>query len=502
MKKQYSIVVDCGENTHDCGYTKIENGSTNHGLWAHYLTCQNYQELIDRNWRRSGKYLYKPDPTKCACILYTIRLDASQFVPEKKHEKVVKKLLNYLNGENPKPIEQKPKEKKVYLDENQIELLKLYESLLPSLLDDLKIEENLKKEIFNNLKEVLFVMECKDQKSTYYCNIGLRLSAFLKKRNVQIPPKDIVKILTLKLKENFTVKNDLILLSRNPVKKEIEKEEMKEKETHKLEIKMFPSKFDQESFKLYKKYQVSIHQDKEEDLSEKGFTKFLIDSPLYYEKTGKEGKFEIKEEITGLEGLSKITLCDFQGYGSYHIQYRIDGKLFMVAVVDMLPYCLSSVYLFYDPDYDFISPGVYSSLSEILYVKALSKILPNLKYYYLGFYIHNVQKMRYKGQYQPSELLCPTKNIFVPMKDVLELIEKDTKEGVKPSERKLILYDGKINSTSTNTDQVLCMLQNQLFKFASLKDLLGNEMKKSVLKYQQLVGENLSKSMVLIINLE
>ncbi len=35
--------------------------------------------------------------------------------------------------------------------------------------------------------------------------------------------------------------------------------------------------------------------------------------------------------------------------GGFHQQYLLDGKIFCVGVVDLLPNCLSSVYLFYDP---------------------------------------------------------------------------------------------------------------------------------------------------------
>lgn len=51
------------------------------------------------------------------------------------------------------------------------------------------------------------------------------------------------------------------------------------------------------------------------------------------------------------------------GYGSFHQQYWLDGnKLIAVAVIDILPYAVSSVYFFYDPDYSFLSLGTYSSL--------------------------------------------------------------------------------------------------------------------------------------------
>ena len=46
--------------------------------------------------------------------------------------------------------------------------------------------------------------------------------------------------------------------------------------------------------------------------------------------------------------------------------------------------------------------GTYSALREI----QLSKDL-ELPYYYMGYYIHSVSKMRYKGRFQPSDLLCP-----------------------------------------------------------------------------------------------
>lgn len=43
---------------------------------------------------------------------------------------------------------------------------------------------------------------------------------------------------------------------------------------------------------------------------------------------------------------------------------------------------------------------------EIEFTKKLSAIRPALKYYYMGYYIQSCPKMRYKGKFQPSELLC------------------------------------------------------------------------------------------------
>ena len=48
------------------------------------------QELLNRGWRRSGCWLYKPDLRETCCPPYTIRLDVHRFQPKKarqtKHE--------------------------------------------------------------------------------------------------------------------------------------------------------------------------------------------------------------------------------------------------------------------------------------------------------------------------------------------------------------------------------------------------------------------------------
>ena len=50
------------------------------------------------------------------------------------------------------------------------------------------------------------------------------------------------------------------------------------------------------------------------------------------------------------------------GFGSFHQQYLLDGKIIAVGVVDILPHSVSSKYLYYDPDYSFLSLGTYSAL--------------------------------------------------------------------------------------------------------------------------------------------
>ena len=55
-----------------------------------------------------------------------------------------------------------------------------------------------------------------------------------------------------------------------------------------------------------------------------------------------------------------------QGFGSFHQQYWLDDQLIAVGVLDVLPHCVSSVYLYYDPQYSFLSLGTYASLRWVV----------------------------------------------------------------------------------------------------------------------------------------
>ena len=179
---------------------------------------------------------------------------------------------------------------------------------------------------------------------------------------------------------------------------------------HKLEVKLVQSaprtkEFDETfaaSYALYKQYQMVIHNDKEEDCSEEQYTRFLVDSPLQRTPTGGTGP----------------------ALGSYHQQYYLDGKLVMVGVVDLLPRYVSSVYVFYDPAIMFLSPGVVSALYEIAYTRQLHALTPSVAVYCLGYYVHNCQKMRYKGQYRPSFLLCPETYRWQPIEKCVPKLDR------------------------------------------------------------------------------
>lgn len=87
-----------------------------------------------------------------------------------------------------------------------------------------------------------------------------------------------------------------------------------------MSITLSPAAFSEEKFQLYKWYQIVVHDDEENEVTQTGFQKILVISPLS----------------------SSINRPGFGPYGTFHQEYRCDGTLFAVGVLDILPSGLSS----------------------------------------------------------------------------------------------------------------------------------------------------------------
>ena len=250
---------------------------------------------------------------------------------------------------------------------------------------------------------------------------------------------------------------------------------------HHLEIKLvrshprspeFEATF-KDSHSVYVKYQTHVHKDDPDDCTVRKYTRFLVDSPLVHEQGPTEWE------------------C---GYGSYHQQYYLDGRLIMVGVIDILPNALSSKYLYYDTDYEFLTLGTFSALSELVLVRKLHASNPNFRYYCMGYYVHGCQKMNYKGNFAPSYLLSPVTNEYVPIEKCRPKLEVS---------KYACLSDEAVPETPVESylDSVPVVLRNQAMPFGLVKAITkGLEQEEEKVKeYASLVGPDVAQRSLLFL---
>ncbi|KAL3334312.1 hypothetical protein AABB24_030841 [Solanum stoloniferum] len=474
-----SVVVDVGRRRNSCGYCKSGGPtSISHGLWARSLTVDDYQALLDRGWRRSGCFLYKPEMEKTCCPSYTIRLKANDFVPSKEQRRVLNRMQRFLDGTLDKSSDDLMDATDTSGDSqittsSQSRSLAATKSLTGNLEEKYKTEPlipHMESQIDNAVHvciesgdlssdfqfpkaSVKKVAPAKRKLSTegsedllFTSSISFQIAATLRRQRKGVEhekssqlgagergqaadtPKVIAATLATHLNSlaeslgllvracnghiNFysserRVDKDAIVSGHNESKQSSSGSCSKESfsstahENHEpkkrtFEVRLKRSSFDPEEYSLYRRYQIRVHNDSPDEVAESSYRRFLVDTPLIFVPPS---------------GDLTVPPC---GFGSFHQQYLIDGQLVAVGVIDILPKCLSSKYLFWDPDLAVLSLGKYSALQEIRWVTQNQVHCPSLQYYYLGYYIHSCNKMRYKAAYRPSELLCPLHYQWVP----------------------------------------------------------------------------------------
>ncbi|KAL9259147.1 Arginyl-tRNA--protein transferase 1-like protein [Drosera capensis] len=603
-----SLIVNVGRRRSSCGYCKSRRpSSVSYGLWAHSLTVDDYQDLLDRGWRRSGCFLYKPEMETTCCPAYTIRLKAEDFIPSKDQLRVSKRMQRYLDGilDGKKPEElvdelhaseecassrssnscgtvsltiNSEKEEKSQ-EENFIhnlseQVIKAVQLCIKSgeLPQDTQLPRNAVKKVSQTKKKQL-VKGSEDL--LYTSGMSFQIAANLKRgkstgndfheagplensqqeQGFSMLSTEIVAEKIIHAWQQLVDLPDVIaracnghlnfysavrttpldggnqsvtLTKKSPNKHgrigDCKMREVFKIKKRKIEIQLKRSSFDPEEFALYTKYQLRVHNDTPSHVTRSSYMRFLVDSPLVYVPPTGDGR---------------IPPC---GLGSFHQRYLIDGRLVAVGVVDILPKCLSSKYLFWDPDLAFLSLGKFSALQEIRWVTENQRFCPSLQWYYLGYYIHSCSKMRYKAAYHPSELLCPLRykwvlfDIVRPALDIKkyvvlsdfsggENVKSSFEENEKPLEVQPdqedandIFLDGDeemvdLDSESSDEDpfplgndaehgdisRVLIGLKGSRVKYKDLLPVLNSSqrifLEKQLSKYSKVVGAELSERM-------
>ncbi|MBN3326698.1 ATE1 transferase, partial [Atractosteus spatula] len=524
-----------GDDGYRCGYCKNENGNFSHGMWSHTMTVQDYQDLIDRGWRRSGKYVYKPIMNKTCCPQYTIRCHALNFQPSKTHKKILKKMNKFLSkGEMPsrecdgEPMEslcdeegsretpvaclgevsasvqeplvvdqetpssegtskvskseplqaggscERPRERseqpapvpapsstragpkpavhcqlpKVYTEFWNIFTLCTSRACSARLLAFVRLGVDPSRPPCRKAKELRKERRLQKELQRQQGGCPVDRGQHLPQSRQNSQPRTLEELVTDSLPTDATHQVEVRLVRSNPPSSQFKSTFQESYQVYKryqmaihkdppdkpsesqnsafipiplyggvisllepeLQVKLVPVCFDDPEFTasysqsaaLYARYQMAVHKDAPSECSESEFRRFLCDSPLQAESAP--------------DGPD----C---GYGSFHQQYWLDGRIIAVGVIDILPTSVSSVYLYYDPDFSSLSLGSYTALREIAFTRQLHQKAPKLCFYYLGFYIHSCPKMRYKGQYRPSDLLCPETFVWVPIERCLPRLD-------------------------------------------------------------------------------
>ncbi|XP_022242387.1 arginyl-tRNA--protein transferase 1-like isoform X1 [Limulus polyphemus] len=511
---EYSVVEYFpGHEGHRCGYCKSETTNFSNGMWAHALTVQDYQNLIDRGWRRSGKYCYKPTMEITCCPNYTIRCDSEAIKLTTSQKKVLKKVYNFL-AFGRKSIQSDIKSSNTLDDVKSTDepISDFPDSELVSKIAERTEKDDRNRIVWNKNEGIASCsnflesshlkpadsLKRKDDTDNFHPNQGATKSEKQSYSKSEIPKpgqgpdptKPLckkAKVLRREKKQQKLRKKvkgeDHEMKDQNSVNesKSLEdflKAPLPENPAHRLEILLvqtsppgveFQRTFD-ESYSVYKKYQMTIHKDPPTKCPENQFLRFLVRNP-----------FEVESKPNGPS-------C---GYGSFHQQYWLDGKLIAVGVLDILVSCVSSVYFFYDPDYSFLSLGTYAALREIAFCRELHREAPGIRYYYMGFYIHSCPKMKYKGNYYPSFLLCPETYTWHP-------IEKCTPK-LDISKYSRFEEDGTKEDTvgEVNYDEVLVLHKYKVMPYSLYRHIRVTADDDEVHQYARLVGKKCYSNILL-----
>ncbi|MEQ1767922.1 MAG: arginyltransferase [Methylotenera sp.] len=151
------------------------------------------------------------------------------------------------------------------------------------------------------------------------------------------------------------------------------------KQHRSLSTTILPVDFYEEHFALYSAYQKARHATEPENQSELS----AQDEKPQQDEAEQYRSFLCQSNVE-----------------SVLVEFRENGQLKMVSVIDIVLDGISAVYTFYNINDAHSSFGTYNILWQAEWAKSL-----NLPYLYLGYWIKDSQKMAYKQNYKPLEML-------------------------------------------------------------------------------------------------
>lgn len=132
-----------------------------------------------------------------------------------------------------------------------------------------------------------------------------------------------------------------------------------------FEVRLLPPAFDEEHFELYHRHSLHVSQENTPGEPESYVRAFLLST-----------------------------------VETHLVEYRVEGEVVAVSIIDEGASAISSVYTFWNPDRARLSAGTFSALWEMRWARELGKT-----HYYLGYYIADCSRMSYKSRFAPYELM-------------------------------------------------------------------------------------------------
>ena len=406
-----------------------------------YLSGE-YEQNLEKNKKSEDKKVDIKDEKKGGVgedkILEKIEKILIDYIKQEKYFDIISKYVNSIDKnillQKLAQTHARKNTNKKFKFDYSIDFIFIIRKIIESTVEKNKIQfnayDNLQTDLFNHFK-------------TFYNSENEILELSTKTGHINIIDKS--KINTANIKIEKEIKNE-IKLEKNKkenIKPKKIKEDKKEKipeQKEKYTFDYFPEivnepeiylplkhvytleltdkiKMNDEKFNVYKKYQKNVHKESDDEITKEDYNESWGLSNLVDEKG-----IKLPQDLANKTKHPEIYP---KKYGCYNLIHRIDGKIVAVDIVDILPNYLSSVYLYYDTDYQFLDLGVVTAILEIEYARSFHALIDNnFKYYTLGFYNENVQKLRYKGFYYPTQILDRFTMNYVFLKDVQHILKE------------------------------------------------------------------------------